>query len=173
MVFRAILLVGIFYKIITILFIWFEGVYFSSRHDTYYNILIHKTHFYPEILKMWTVLRIDVLFKPSAYLLLKELYAKHWKLECTNYKAYEKWKSCAYFFFSGKHEGSNFHSCWPGWLSDGQFLLGTVLPGTWHPTRWYNAYRYRGLYGRLLQHFLLWNQLRKTRPPSLVCWLRA
>ena len=75
--------------------------------------------------------------------------------------------------FSGKHEGSNFTSCWPGWLSDGQCLLGTVLPRTRHPTRWYNAYRYRGLYGRLLQHFLLWNQLRETRPPSLVCWLRA
>ena len=36
-----------------------------------------------------------------------------------------------YFLF--KDEGMHLHPHWPGWLSDGQCLLGAVLSGTRHP----------------------------------------
>ena len=72
----------------------------------------------------------------------------------------------------GKHEGSHFHSCWPGRLSDGQCLLGTILPRTRNPTRRNNADRHIcWRRWRLFQYFLFGNQLRKTCPTYIICRL--
>lgn len=37
------------------------------------------------------------------------------------------------------HEGMYFSPRWPSWRPDGQYLLGAVLPGTWHPAGWTDA----------------------------------
>lgn len=59
---------------------------------------------------------------------------------------------------------------WPGRRTDGQHLLGVVLPGTWDSARWADA-KWEDHWGWrwLLHHLLLWNWSWKACATCCLC----
>lgn len=65
---------------------------------------------------------------------------------------------------------SYFNSCWPSRCPNGKCLLGTLLYGTRHQSRWYHGSWFRIRHRWLILNFFLINRLRTSRSKSCLCW---
>lgn len=69
-------------------------------------------------------------------------------------------------------EGMHIYSRGPGWGTDGQCMLGTLLSGAWNSPKWsldlWQA-KHGGQWRRILQHVLQRNQRWEARAPGYLC----